>query len=858
MLKPLTLSPWTHPDKYDIIEHPMMREQLLTMVRISPTLMTAINNIRTVIFWKLPQITPEFAFKCEKCGKEFDDDPAKMEGDNDDEEQAIGEEPPQPPFAPKGPGGHTPDGTGPYGRGQGPGKGRGDGSGMAKGRIYVNDPSKAPDGATVIQGKKGGYYYEASGDGGGMEEGGEKTRSRGKELFRAADKPDIKEGACFTEQLEHAEAYTEDVGFGGGNLWRTEVEPENPLYLKGDGRAELSEILGLDHVDYAYGYEIIDEPKYREQLRDKGYDWVQYEEPTPGSPSDVTRTWVYLGGDEPQLKPLTPIKEPEKEKSIEDMDDDEKEKLIDDLQEEVEDDGLDPDDYYDKDKNKYIQNLQNALNKSIRLTKISLVLSSPSYTPPQHPKSMDNKEASQEEDKGDEQDDEQADKHVCDECGGPLVEPDENQKDRLELFIERANLFKRSLWQELKMFENDLNIFDDAYLIFCNYYAVSGEGKILVQDLKEVIRASPLVIRMVRDPRGRVFDNPDLKAEHRPELGWWTCVVHRFRDDRGITSNLERAPGKCKVCNAELVPVHYVALKARTRDRTPDIGYIENEVIHISKYLESEFYGTSPVFTAWTLVKTDLGMDSTRCYLFTKARPPKGLLTFNTRNTESVKAMWETEMKMVEKDPYHLVTMCVDTEGKGQPVTYTPLTPDMAELNIIEHKKDIRNEIGAIFQIPPSMMGDMKTTGGMNQEKMQLTMEMIFVAERAHSQYYHPILFPKICEALEITDWKIEFPRSIEADKNMEAARRGMNADVATKWLNMGANVQIVGEKDAEIKITEPKNGLKKQKEKPNPFGGGGAPPFGGGPPQAGGGMGKLPGAPTEKLVSGGGAGVQQ
>jgi len=33
-------------------------------------------------------------------------------------------------FAKKGPGGHTPDGSGPHGRGMGPGKGKADGSGM--------------------------------------------------------------------------------------------------------------------------------------------------------------------------------------------------------------------------------------------------------------------------------------------------------------------------------------------------------------------------------------------------------------------------------------------------------------------------------------------------------------------------------------------------------------------------------------------------------------------------------------------------------------------------------------------------------------------------------------------------------
>jgi len=42
-----------------------------------------------------------------------------------------------------GPGGHVPDGSGPYGRGEGPGKGKGDGSGMEKEEEKVEEGSNA-------------------------------------------------------------------------------------------------------------------------------------------------------------------------------------------------------------------------------------------------------------------------------------------------------------------------------------------------------------------------------------------------------------------------------------------------------------------------------------------------------------------------------------------------------------------------------------------------------------------------------------------------------------------------------------------------------------------------------------------
>jgi hypothetical protein len=202
-------------------------------------------------------------------------------------------------------------------------------------------------------------------------------------------------------------------------------------------------------------------------------------------------------------------------------------------------------------------------------------------------------------------------------------------------------------------------------------------------------------------------------------------------------------------------------------------------------------------------------------------------------------AQWKAEMMHMNKNPLHLPTLFMDTEGKGAPVMYQNITPDLSELNIIEHKKDIRNEIAKVFGVPPALMGDMKTSGGLNQESMQLTMEMIEVAERGHKPYHRKV-FPAIEKALDITDWKLKFPRSIEADKNMEAARRGMNADTAAKWRNLGANIHVKSKIDGEYEIIVPPEGLKPP-PKEMPFGGAGMPPQMGG---AGGQFAPKPGGP--------------
>ena len=119
-------------------------------------------------------------------------------------------------------------------------------------------------------------------------------------LWRAANDDYISDAASFAETREVAEAYLDNRGFGGSNLYRADVSPRDVLDLTSDGLATLMSVLDRDSDWGAIG---VDElvPRLASQLCDRGYQWAKVCESYP----QYTTTWIYIGGgcgDEPTLE----------------------------------------------------------------------------------------------------------------------------------------------------------------------------------------------------------------------------------------------------------------------------------------------------------------------------------------------------------------------------------------------------------------------------------------------------------------------------------------------------------------------------------------------------------------------------
>lgn len=117
-----------------------------------------------------------------------------------------------------------------------------------------------------------------------------------RDLWRVADDDIITDNASFATSREAAEAYLDNPGFGGRNLFRARVtmDPERvlDLYDEADPVSVLADRLGISHPGAIGADEWV--PRISYEIRDAGIDWVRVRESYPAD----SETWIYVGADD--------------------------------------------------------------------------------------------------------------------------------------------------------------------------------------------------------------------------------------------------------------------------------------------------------------------------------------------------------------------------------------------------------------------------------------------------------------------------------------------------------------------------------------------------------------------------------
>ncbi|RLF66038.1 MAG: hypothetical protein DRN30_02900, partial [Thermoplasmata archaeon] len=111
----------------------------------------------------------------------------------------------------------------------------------------------------------------------------------------------------------------------------------------------------------------------------------------------------------------------------------------------------------------------------------------------------------------------------CPECGSKnLKYPSDEEKKRIEEFIQKVNEADMTLLDVLGQIEDDLNQYDNAYLYFMKDYYFNDEGELIGAELKEIYRIHPNKVIKIMDGYGRFgYSNGEevyVCLEHRNTL----------------------------------------------------------------------------------------------------------------------------------------------------------------------------------------------------------------------------------------------------------------------------------------------------------------------------------------------------
>jgi hypothetical protein len=260
----------------------------------------------------------------------------------------------------------------------------------------------------------------------------------------------------------------------------------------------------------------------------------------------------------------------------------------------------------------------------------------------------------------------------------------------------------------------------------------------------------------------------------------FTCVNHRdviYKDPHEV----------CEHCGANTFPVHYV-----NRVNGKDQHFLKGEVLHFSKYSPSRLYGMSPVITSYT-----------------KSRMPKGLLAVQTRNMDSMKSFWRAVKEKMEADPHFIPVMGIEAEnGKGA-VEWVKFMDSLKEMDYVSVKDDLRDRISAFYGVSKVFMADNTTSGGLNNEGMQ-----ILVTNRAVQKaqtVYNNYVFPFLVKQFGITDWNLKLPPSEEEDEIAVLRKREIEVNIAASTKNLGFEVDM--DEDGNFTFTKPEPEEKPKEE---------------------------------------------
>ena len=366
----------------------------------------------------------------------------------------------------------------------------------------------------------------------------------------------------------------------------------------------------------------------------------------------------------------------------------------------------------------------------------------------------------------------------CTRCGSEdLRLPDPKQLEYIEKFLDRyVNKSEQLFIDVLRELEDDLNTMDDAYIVMVKEYFIDGNGKIRMHRVKELYRGDPVTMYIYADENGV-----------RGTKGF-TCANHR--------EIIATEPHEtCEICGSNLFPIHYV-----NRVGGEDQYFLEGEVLHFSKYSPSRLYGLSPILTLYNHIMTLIAMENYVNSSYTKSRMPRGLLAVQTRNMESMRSFWRSVKEKMEQDPHFIPVMGIEAEnGKGA-VEWIKFMDSLKEMDYVSVKDDLRDRISAFYGVSKVFMADNTTSGGLNNEGMQIlvTNRAVQMAQNVYNNY----VFPFLVKQFGITDWDLKLPPSEEEDEIAVLRKREIEVNIAASIKNLGFEIEM--DEDGQFTYTKP------------------------------------------------------
>jgi len=374
---------------------------------------------------------------------------------------------------------------------------------------------------------------------------------------------------------------------------------------------------------------------------------------------------------------------------------------------------------------------------------------------------------------------------MCDTCGGTnIVRPDPKNRKRLEeLMTKPVNVNQQTLEEVSRQIEQDLEIFDMAFLLTSPKYDINDKtGESTVKEYTEYVRIDPPSIAFIVDADGRLgYTDTGAQVKICPD------PAHRKENLMYVKDGEE---ARCNICNAvgidawfEVNTVYGLGVPTPKR-----VVYGKGEILwKVGKYSPGMLYGYSPIYTIWSKAMSLSHMDEYIRKYFDKMRPPRGMLIMASRNYETFKKSWDVLQQKSMEDPYAIQPLLVEQDrgGSGKMAEWLDFTGSLKELEFTVIRRELRMIIGALYGVLPLYFGELPT--GWSQEGLQVT-----ITNRAvkwGQDILYKAFFRKIGDTLGIDDWDIKLKEGEETDKLRDLQIEGVEIENMKAYQSLGFEV---------------------------------------------------------------------
>jgi len=377
----------------------------------------------------------------------------------------------------------------------------------------------------------------------------------------------------------------------------------------------------------------------------------------------------------------------------------------------------------------------------------------------------------------------------CDSCGSKhFKKPDEEQKKLVEQVLKRANENGQTLEEVAKQINDDLESLDNAYFMVLKERYYNEQNEEIFNIVQEVIRMDPSYANVISDRAGRRGRNDDGKL-------LMFCYDHRYEYHEEIEI--------CPKDGKKMHPAHYVAISPEYQPTY----YAEDEVLHTIKYFPNLLYGFPPPLSVWMKTITLMNQDKYIKDYYGRQRPPNGALFINTSNPSSVQKAWQYMLDMWRRNPHMIPPIAIENQHRtGRFVEFVDFMKSLEEMQFTELRDEFRKAIGAVYMVMPLFQGNVQTSGGLNNEGLQIIVTTKII--KFGQQIYNQKVFPFLLKQMGITDWMIELNEPEIKDEMQKEAAITQRIQNARLLQEMGFTVKIKEDsEELEFEYEQPEGG---------------------------------------------------